>query len=403
MNKKALVSVVSTSLIIVVTVASVIAFQTWYSQYSSGLLSKTEGDVSGSNSNKVEIFSVIDDKIYVKSYKNSTLEKIKIGEKECNTQFPLTEGVNELDLAPCLDEYTGKKEISIYGTSQILSYSYYSKTKNIDCDNLEGEWILVSGNDELGTKDFCVMKYEAKWNGSGVLADQNNMYCGNGDDNGANNCDTSNVGITSSPKYKPLTRVTHLEAQALCEKYGYNLITDKQWVTISRNIESVNRNWIGNSLYIGHSDGNPGSMINASTDDDPYYRTSNPNTNQKRVLYLSNGEAIWDLAGNAWEWTNDSFQNNSESSLGMGSSNWYEWNQISGYEDLRSKNLLLNSSNGIGIVYADIDNAYPSTSIHSFIRGGSYNFASNSGIYSLSLNKGPTMSVDDVGFRCAYS
>jgi hypothetical protein len=148
------------------------------------------------------------------------------------------------------------------------------------CSTLDGDWTLVPGDANYGTDAFCVMTYEAK-----------------------------NVGgvATSQAALNPWVSINQTDARARCSELGdgYHLITNNKWMTIARNIEQDSRNWnSGNvgegGIYRGNvnlNDGiscNPGSVLDGNT----------AGTNclvggrNKRMLYLSNGETIWDLSGN---------------------------------------------------------------------------------------------------------
>src|SRR5690606_16004219 len=100
---------------------------------------------------------------------------------------------------------------------------------------------------------------------------------------------------------------------------GCHLITEAEWMTIAANVLSVPSNWNGGTVgssyfFIGHSDNSPSSALIASNfDSDGYEGTGNYagdttvlagvyGNSQRRTLVLNNGEVIWDLAGNVYEW-----------------------------------------------------------------------------------------------------
>ncbi len=109
---------------------------------------------------------------------------------------------------------------------------------------------------------------------------------------------------------------------------GYHLITNNEWMTIARSAESVGSNWssgiVGSGyIYSGHNDESPYGTLVASVDDTQGYINTGDKAStsdgsygnyssdieqaykgQRRTLTLSNGQIIWDLAGDVWEHVN---------------------------------------------------------------------------------------------------
>ena len=177
-------------------------------------------------------------------------------------------------------------------------------------------FIPVPGSATYGTSDFCVMKYEAK-----------------------------RVGTTDSPVSQanglpwdvrtyayPIDNLSSL-GQNIENCTGCKLITEAEWMTIAQNVLNISGNWSGGSvgsgyIYSGHSD-SFGNLLEASaSDDDGYYLTGNINpSRQKRTLQLSNGEVIWDFAGNIPEFTQGIIGANQQPGLaGEVNYSWKEWN-----------------------------------------------------------------------------
>jgi Tfp pilus assembly protein PilE len=193
---------------------------------------------------------------------------------------------------------------------------------------------------------------------------------------------------------------------------GCHLITEAEWMTIAQNVLSVASNWstgtVGNGfIYSGHNDNVPANALAASSDDtDVYYLTGNTApSNQQRTFTLTNGQVIWDLAGNVWQWTSGQITGNQPGVSGGGYA-WREWTAVTANGNLAvnpfPSNIGLsgssgwNSGNGIGQIYSSTSE----TALHGFLRGGYWN--SNSiiaGVLSLELDNTPSLSVNNVGFR----
>lgn len=223
-------------------------------------------------------------------------------------------------------------------------------------------FILVSGSRLYKTRDFCVMKYDAK------CADTSNLNIGlapkAGDvcsglsvdggyggvyKNNGKSCSCTaqnNKQIVSTKSGFPITYIamsnaTENNAKAYCQSQGWHVITNNEWMTIARNVEQVQSNWCnengtgcgfapgtkGKILSSGHSDnlnepaasaGGIGALI-ASDDNQPCFGTTTDGSNvcggknsQKRTLSLSNGSILWDFAGNVWQWVDQGVERKNE-------------------------------------------------------------------------------------------
>ena len=156
-------------------------------------------------------------------------------------------------------------------------------------------YIRVPANPEVGTsEDFCVMKFEAKLvgleDGTSVEPKNSNLY----------NPESRETG-------SPWVNISRDNAIAACQRAGGDLISNSQWQTLARNIESVEENWTfaaGPSSYGVLKSGHRTVRPVAATEDS-IGRPIDPDTIEARTHSLSNGETIWDLAGNASEWIKD--------------------------------------------------------------------------------------------------
>jgi len=270
-----------------------------------------------------------------------------------------------------------------------------------------GEWVLVFANSDLGVNnDFYVMKYEAKFVDTASKT-QDATYKGWRYDTAG-----GDLSIRSHPTPEPITYITQTQAISVCASLGtgYKLITSAEWVTTARETENNTYNWnsgtiYSGSMYKGHGDNAPVGFLSITDINDGYIGTGDSGiSDQRRTLKLYNGEIIWDLAGNVWELNSDVYNSNAESSLGKSSTGTYEWTTISSsYNHLKPYNTSLTLSNGIGLVYVDVDDADPSGIVHAFMSGGHLSLNSYTGVFALYLYGSPLSSYYSVGFRCSYN
>jgi len=227
-------------------------------------------------------------------------------------------------------------------------------------------YIRVPGNATFGTSDFCVMQYEAK-NVGGVAVSQ---------------ADTT-----------PWVSITQTAAITACTAAGGHLITNNEWMTIARNIEQVASNWSGGSVGSGGIfRGNNGLDDDLGYDgDDPEFGTGR---NTKARLTLSNGEQIWDLSGNVWEWTDDTCTQD----LWYNSGAYIEWTNanLADYEKPNAGPAgAYTATQGVGRYYGCTANG------NAFVRGGGWADTSTTGAFALLLFLAPaSSSYTSLGFRC---
>lgn len=257
-------------------------------------------------------------------------------------------------------------------------------------------FIQVPGSTTFGTGDFCVMKYEAKQASSTVPVSQA-------------------AGL-------PWTPSTQVDASAYSANVagcsGCHLINEAEWLTIAHNVLSVASNWSGGSvgsgyIYSGHHDNSPSSMLAADTNDTlGYSGTGNGGTsNQRRTLTLTNGEVIWDIAGNLWEWTSGSASSGQPGISGEACYGYKEWSAINVNGTLTpsprpsfgtAAAVSWTSAQGIGKLYSCSSEI---STVRGFARGGDWNeigaldSPDTAGVFALAMGTPPTAVNAGFGFR----
>jgi len=254
-------------------------------------------------------------------------------------------------------------------------------------------------------KDFCVMKYPAK----------------------NNNASTAATSIYSTTPWVSINRGletdTTINAIRACGLGGARLISNTQWQTVARNAESVAANWSENAtgsgvMPRGHSDnqhlisgmsGSGSPLDHPPGDTDGYYGTGNTVSagwEQRRTLFLSNGEVVWDFAGNVFQWVSDEANDLGTNPYLTGSdieftnSTYFPSYSTNFPPDINRlifgpSNPSFNSNKNIGKIQGASPYAGP------VYRGGSFNSGIMSGVFSAGLNRSYTSPDSQTGFRCA--
>ena len=257
-------------------------------------------------------------------------------------------------------------------------------------------WVVVPGNTAIGTSDFLVMKWEAK-----ALDTQTSAVVFDGGANSANGWaganDQTRYQAVSRAEGRPWVRIaqnhgTEFDSIEACRAVNIGLtqaklIDNKQWMTMARNAEQVASNWtnnqVGNGALVRGSSNSALSLNGGMT-------LSGIN---RRTLNLDNGEIVWDMAGNVWNWTND-IQSTAVNTTGA----WVEWNHanisIGARELYGPSDVNYLSAQGMGQVYGGALN-------NAFLRGGGWGLGSVAGVFALNLSGSPAYRTGSIGFRCA--
>ena len=286
--------------------------------------------------------------------------------------------VNKVIQGPCVGT----------GTGTSATHQGTAPTTLADGSSCPTGYIVIPGNSTYNQDSFCVMKYEAKNDGSG--------------------------NAVSTAVNTPWVNINQIDAKTKSTAAGGHIITEAEWMTIAANVVSVPGNWstgtvgsVSGYIYSGHNDSAPASALAASTDDtNGYYGETNTGGNQKRTLTLTNGNVIWDLAGNVWEWTDQTITGNQPGLSSDTGGAWREWNGGFTRGDLGQLSMpssasLAISNRGSGAGIGQLWSNPTDSSARAFSRGGNWNNSSHAGVVALYLGYSPAGTAADFGFRVA--
>ncbi|MCB9090913.1 MAG: BspA family leucine-rich repeat surface protein, partial [Halobacteriovoraceae bacterium] len=241
---------------------------------------------------------------------------------------------------------------------------------------------LVPGDSTIGTTDYCIMTYPAK-NVSGVPTSQ-----------------TAGTPWTSISGNNSYTECDDLNTDLSGYTGTFAMITNPEWMTAARNAENVDENWSSGTVGSGCLfRGNNGTNDSCGYDgSDPEYGTGR---NTKAMLIFSNGQTVWDMAGNGWEWVDWSGSDSSFTvASGVCSGSDVELNTVScgvlSYDDYMPDDNTLTSTNGVGTFYSSCGSG------GAVSRGHNSSGGANAGIYQMDMCETATGSHGQIGFRCVY-
>lgn len=181
---------------------------------------------------------------------------------------------------------------------------------------------------------------------------------------------------------KPWVNINYHNAVAACKDSGLNLLTETQALAIAIDISQQDINWTGGKVGEGklYQGLHKGTVSSAQPGD-----YESPDAEERRWHQLSNGERIYDFAGNIYEWIFDDVQGDENGLIAKPFA-----------EDSASLQAPYPSmEKGMGWR----PDAGTDWSGYALIRGGFWSSGANAGAFSLGLDR-PVSGFGLVGFRC---
>ncbi len=333
----------------------------------------------------------------------------------------------------------------VTGVNKLVNPAFSSDTSSWSLAAVSGSttpagWVIAPGDSNYSTSDFLVMKYDAKCAATSDLTtgltSPDSGYHTYSDSGTACTAANSKAVVSVASGY-PIANISQTNSITRCSNVtvaggAAHLITNNEWMTVARNAEAQASNWslgaVGSGyLFAGHNDNAPALALPASTTDTGNNRcaytdaagtteapspcpsntangTSGNTQNQVRVLTLSNGSPIWDIAGNVWEWTSDTIQGKDQPTGITPGFNWREFTALTTYgtltyDKVRPLSTSYDATYGVGRIYSDGTGS--NTTVYGFLRGGAWSDTGYAGAFASNLSGAPGGAYNGLGFRCA--
>lgn len=234
--------------------------------------------------------------------------------------------------------------------------------------------------------NFCVMKYEAK--------------------EGTDGKPVSQADLT------PWTGTYAEDAKEACQSLGpkYDLISNEEWMIIAQDAEVQDANWTGGvkgsgCLFRGNN-GQPAPWNPCGYGDGAggihFGDRSAYESSSRAKMVLSNGEEIWDMAGNVSEWIDWTKGGDFDLSPLTCSQTSRELKDIAVDEPACSLSTSEYMPSDITLTSAQGAGKFLGGAGGYTRRGGASWSGDSAGIYALNLERGSANNDGDNGFRCVY-
>lgn len=290
----------------------------------------------------------------------------------------------------------GKYKFKIKATDNLGFSSESSSADFVICPT---NYVYIPSLSPFTSAGFCVMKWEAK-NSGGTAISQ------------ASGVPDSNILLST--------------AVSRCSNNGskYDLISNSEWMSIARNIESVGSNWSGGAvksgfISMGHYNSSSTDLCDGSyeySDWSPSCVSASGDFEYKRTHTLNTGEVIWDMGGNALEFiksnmslplsgstgVSDEFFSNEPANFN--NAGWSTDDGVSG--TIKSifgpTSTDLSGCTGWGSYHCGMGRAGVNWIGEIIVRGGGVRSGGGGGIFSVfTYHNSPDTDID-FGYRCVY-
>lgn len=180
----------------------------------------------------------------------------------------------------------------------------------------------------------------------------------------------------------PWVRIKKEDARLAATSAGMKLMKDSQRLSLALNVVSQDDNWTGGKVGVGHvyMGLHKGTVRSAQPGT---YDSKDPE--ERRWFVLSNGEVIWDAAGNIYTWLDDDIQGDEQGLITI----------IKKDSPSLTTSPYPSEEKGTGWrPKGDVD--WPGDSL---IGGGCWDSGTYAGVFYLDYYW-PDFEKDDLGFRC---
>ena len=192
-----------------------------------------------------------------------------------------------------------------------------------------------------------------------------------------------NDQLAISETATPWVEIDYYAACAAAKDAGYAMITELQYLALAHNIASVASNWTSGVVGEGHLFQ---GLHDYSVDEAQPGNYVSEDENERRYFELSNGERVFDVAGNCFTWTFDNVQ---------GDENGIVTQAFAADSPSITSAPAPSMEKGVGW-YPKFGSDWSGNAL---VRGGCWHSGDFAGVFHLHFD-GPDYEGGNIGFRC---